>query len=236
LRPACTKPCQNLSKFCSQYCGVEFSIDKLERLEKTQGIEPIRFYNGVKGVRQRQGTIKKVDNEEITELKEEEVEKGERLRLDGLKRRLGEIGTKKAEELRKVGLIDKRLKILKVSILRWEELFKATMSSIRTSSEGLEQEWTSNKKSSKSKSNVIASEAPCGFDRRIIMSDELFKNWIETDQGKYSMVYKEGGVEGEENWICLLSKKKCVRHEGWKEIKEADWEVEKSVLVRIQLT
>ena len=54
------------------------------------------------------------------------------------------------------------------------------------------------------------------------------------------MLGREEGREVEEGFempdeVCMRPRKKCERHTGWQKVRQADFEVEKAVLVRFLL-
>lgn len=112
-------------------------------------------------------------------------------------------------------------------------------------------------KAGKKKGPVAATslpEAQCGLDVRLVYDEQTWRNWVES----VSIGQDRGGEEGEEeggkrileakergddqqaldmalemlDGVCLQTRKKCERHTGWQKVREADFQVEKAVLVR----
>ena len=90
-------------------------------------------------------------------------------------------------------------------------------------------------------------DAPCGFDIRLIWDSGDFATWLETDGGRRLMQgdaqehamddgrADETELEVEDGIVCMQTRKKCDRHSGWQKTREADYEVEKTVLVSASL-
>jgi len=112
-------------------------------------------------------------------------------------------------------------------------------------------------KGGKKKGPVAATslpEAQCGLDVRLVYDEQTWRDWVES----VSIGQDRGGEEGEEeggkrileakergddqqvlnlalemlDGVCLQTRKKCERHTGWQKVREADFQVEKAVLVR----
>ncbi|KAH8924925.1 hypothetical protein BT69DRAFT_26991 [Atractiella rhizophila] len=251
LRNGCPKPREHLSKYCSDYCGTE--VAALRLLES--GIEPMRLWEVVKGARGTNSSVKREDqvmkemgNEASRERQEETEEEADIQRLAALRGRMTELQAKRSGIQKHVELVNARLQFLQVAIKRWDSLLRTTLEAIKAAGgvlpdieEEIELVGKKGKKSKKSGKTKKAQghakdEAPCGFDVRLVWSDKEFEAWIESEEGKQALAWREGiteeGREGGEGYTCLLPKKKCTRHDGWKEIREADFEVERSILMR----
>lgn len=109
-------------------------------------------------------------------------------------------------------------------------------------------------KSSKKKKSIDTSGAGgprCGYDERLHWDDERFNDWAQNASGR-NILSQDNPLDGclddeasegtavdtsseiaqrkEEPRICGLSKRKCKRHVDWSNLKEASFDVEKSVL------
>ena len=137
-------------------------------------------------------------------------------------------------------IVSARLRYLDVCISRCERLAAAYLASNPTPS-------------TKPKKSKIAGgqpggalyDAPCGFDIRLIWDNGDFATWLESDGGRRLMRQEgqdnamdedradEPELEVEEGIVCMQTRKKCDRHSGWQKTREADYEVEKTVLVGV---
>lgn len=93
--------------------------------------------------------------------------------------------------------------------------------------------------------NEIEGKARCGFDSRLGMDDDLWEEWVESDDGRrafegYGIGQPSGMTADEasemeilESCICQGPGKKCDRHSGWQKLKKADFELEKEVTVSL---
>jgi hypothetical protein len=131
-------------------------------------------------------------------------------------------------------LINYRLKYLKITIRRWEALCSLTAQEL-----GDETGKKSKSSSKRAKSTTAAKNATaqCGFDARLVYESDEWEAWLASEEGQAAVVVGLDGEEGMEiiEGICLSTKKKCERHGGWQKVREADFEVEKAVLVSFAL-
>lgn len=86
----------------------------------------------------------------------------------------------------------------------------------------------------------------CGFDERLVMDEEEWAEWVESEEGRRAFEGYGIGEETEamevdpadkakeleivENVVCFR-RKKCERHGGWQKLKKADFELEQRLLV-----
>lgn len=124
-------------------------------------------------------------------------------------------------------MINYRLIYLKISIRRWEALCALTAQEL--AAEGFED---TRKKKKKRTTNAKNVNAQCGFDVRLVYDLKEWAAWTASEEGR--AVVSEGIEEAGMDIIagvCLNPRKKCERHSGWQKVREADFEVEKAVLV-----
>jgi len=72
----------------------------------------------------------------------------------------------------------------------------------------------------------------CGFDYRMLMDDDKLEAWLD-EGGRHDLYYPEdedyGVYTAPGQWFCE-ERRKCPRHSGWEELKEADFELERKGL------
>ena len=161
----------------------------------------------------------------------------------------------------KLSLITARLRYLAVAIRRWEAICQATAQVLAAeglggnSSKPTTAKRTAAKKSKGGRANAKPAatnmaDAQCGFDVRLVYGDEEWEIWVASAEGVAILgVGGVGGTGGDSSvegtaategapgmdiieGVCLLPRKKCERHTGWQKVREADYEVERAVLVR----
>lgn len=277
-RPTCPKPVAPISKYCSDYCGIEVAATRLE----LAGYEPERFWSKVVGARRREGVVidvsegnlgsEKENLNEMEGVEENGIEKEKKIELPNylaeevikketeeslrtllsLHSKLGEMSTRRTILDNKLSFINARLHYLSIAIRRWETICQATVDGIASAEAAielaeLEAGITSSSKSNNKKSTggkkslpVIATMSPhaqCGLDVRLVYDDAQWESWVRSPEGRAILERAEGdeliGMEegGDLEGVCLRPKKKCERHTGWQKVREADFEVEKQVLV-----
>lgn len=271
-RTSCLRPVVPLSKYCSDYCGIEVAATRLELCGK----EPERFYGAVVGARRREGEVIMRQEARVVpkDIAEDDMELDEPLKepdttpaaaleqaetdarsLAMLQEKLVDLAPRRQFLESKLSFISARLRYLIIAIRRWEAICQATAQVL--AAEGL------GEKSSKSaaakrgggrKSNALnrkaaatnMADAQCGFDVRLVYGDEEWEVWVSSTEG--IAILGAGGVGGDSSvegsvapegaagmdiieGVCLLPRKKCERHTGWQKVREADFEVERAVLV-----
>ena len=161
----------------------------------------------------------------------------------------------------KLLLITARLRYLSIAIRRWEAICQATAQVL--AAEGLGEKVSATKRAATKKGRggrqsakpaaTNMADAQCGFDVRLVYGDEEWEIWVNSVEG--IAILGVGGVGGKGGdssvegsvapegaagmeiieGVCLLPRKKCERHTGWQKVREADYEVERAVLVRFHL-
>lgn len=168
------------------------------------------------------------------EVIQREQENGERTLL-GLEKKLEEIVTRTGIIEGNLFLTRARTRYLRLVIKRWEILCQATVDGI--ASEGIG--GTDSKSKPKGKGGVplaatSSQHALCGFDVRLCSDEQEWSTWIQSEEGRAVLGAEEdeeGEIGMEEDIVCLRPKKRCDRHTGWQKVREADFEVERTVLV-----
>ncbi|SCZ91291.1 BZ3500_MvSof-1268-A1-R1_Chr1-2g01312 [Microbotryum saponariae] len=150
-RPTCPRAVAPLSKFCSDFCGIEMASVRIEAAKT----DPERYWTYVAGARKRCAQVLHVDSPvpggDPTIMPEEEDDREEESSMRGKKwnsaldeeslqrqneedrfvraeldTKLDEVERRREVLLREKGLIDKRLVYLQIAISRWEALCQAT--------------------------------------------------------------------------------------------------------------
>lgn len=134
-------------------------------------------------------------------------------------------------------MIKARLQYLRIAIRRWDQLCQLTAQGL--AAEGID-DTAKASKSSKAKrkkgpSGAVATTSPnaqCGFDVRLVYESNEWAAWVAGEEGRGLLESgdENAGMEVMEG-VCLTPRKKCERHNGWQKVREADFEVEKAVLV-----
>ncbi|KDE06932.1 hypothetical protein MVLG_02819 [Microbotryum lychnidis-dioicae p1A1 Lamole] len=150
-RPTCPRAVAPLSKFCSDFCGIEMASVRIEAAKT----DPERYWTYVAGARKRCAQVLHVNlpapGGDPTIMPEEEDDREEESSMRGkiwnsaldeesmqrqneedrfvraeLDTKLDEVERRREVLLREKGLIDKRLVYLQIAISRWEALCQAT--------------------------------------------------------------------------------------------------------------
>lgn len=215
------------------------------------GIDFEKFWPHVEGARRKESKL--IDarraalptsptQEDSARRQEEEDE----IALKGLQAKLSDVVARKQVLDGNLYLINARLRYLRVAIRRWEALCQATADGL--ASEGID---LASSKSSKAKGSRASShkkgagaatslpDAQCGLDVRLVYDNKEWEAWLSGEEGR--AVLGRESEDGEENdsalgldiiaGVCLRARKKCERHVGWPRVREADFTVEKAVLV-----
>jgi COMPASS component SPP1 len=160
---------------------------------------------------------------------------------------LTKLMTNRASVEAQLSLVMSRLRFLGITISRWERFCAAfARASGATDAGGASSRPSKRPKKSKaggSTGPTSLPDAPCGFDVRLVWDDADWQNWVESDEGRTMLTpdfsaleisgsgEDEGGIELDENVICVVTRKRCDRHAGWQKTREADFEVERAILV-----
>lgn len=211
------------------------------------GIEPERFYPYVVGARRKEGTVQDVSlpppprrthfapivDETSAEQQQEEDEQS----LAELRSKLSTLVARRESLDASISFIDARRRYLAIAIKRWEALCQATADAMAAEGISMEIEVRSRGRIKKSRGPVAATSlpmAPCGLDVRLVYDDKEWEAWTEGEEGRSVLGAEAGTEEAEADIIagvCLQLRKKCDRHTGWQKVRDADFEVEKAVLV-----
>lgn len=182
-------------------------------------------------------------------------------RLRGrIESRLAESNHRRAGLEAAVRLVEYRLAYLRIAIRRWEALCQATADEMASAGIDLEEVAGQNAKSSgggggrknrgkrsgasKKKGPVAATSLPdaqCGFDVRLVFDNKDWQATVDSPGVQAMLAAQREGEDahllelalGDLDGVCLETKKRCDRHTGWQKIREADFAVEKAVLVRL---
>ncbi|GAA5879901.1 hypothetical protein JCM8547_005314 [Rhodosporidiobolus lusitaniae] len=159
--------------------------------------------------------------------------------------------TKGLEE--RVRMVELRSAYLKVAVKRWEALCQATAEEMQqagidlaaAAAAGEDRRKRGGGKGRK-KGPVSATSLPdaqCGLDVRLVFDDKAWSEWVAdegAEGGKAVLEAQERGEDGRVlelalemlGGVCLETRKRCERHQGWQKVREADFTVEKNVLHR----
>ncbi|KAG8925768.1 hypothetical protein FRC02_009438 [Tulasnella sp. 418] len=213
----CRRPARlPLSKFCSDECGIQCVMDRVDKLSASLVDSPVqpsewvdRLYesNAIRSAKRREGLVSLVEKSRLgsedaqRDAKHEEEERT----LTRLRKIINDLGSQRRGKMRKVAALDARLILLEVAAKR-------------TESQGF--------------------EGRCGYDTRIGKDEGEWEDWVESEDGRkafegFGETEEDAEMEREElkKWICE-GRKKCERHSGWQKLKRADIELERDVLQR----
>ncbi|KAI5475666.1 zinc finger, PHD-type protein [Pseudohyphozyma bogoriensis] len=237
-RPTCLRAVAPLSKYCSDYCGIEVAATRLE----LSGIPPDMLWKKVVGARRREAVVidatRPSRGTDMQEAARHQDAEDERL-LRSLRAKLSEIVARRGVLDTSVALVEARLQYLRVAIKRWEQLCEETAKAIAEDAT-LKGEMEAVKSKSKGKGKkgpVSAMSGPgaqCGFDVRLCLDSAEWAVFVESEEGRalLAMLDDENRVFDDVESTCLDLRKKCDRHNGWQKVREADFELELIVLNR----
>lgn len=265
-RPTCLKPISPLSKYCSDYCGIEVAATRLDLC----GFDAEYFWPRVKGARRReahvvnmslppnervdQPSINSTTNQSIMDdaaLKLQQVEDARA--LEAMQSRLRKSMQHRQALHSQIELIDARALYLKLAVRRWEVLCKATADTLAAEQMGGDEEEEDKPKKPKKRSHqkkptgtgpTSLPEAPCGLDHLLVLDSDAWRAWLESDEGvdvmrraKEDPTAEVLRYEDEDlEHVCLKQKKQCARHLEWQKTREQDFAVEKAVIVSCALS
>ncbi|KAH7317976.1 hypothetical protein B0J17DRAFT_686462 [Rhizoctonia solani] len=209
----CNKPARApTSKYCSDMCGIKAATARLQTL-RSRGVDLDQLWYAAKEARPPEGVVyihlpgpaphpppPGVNN----------IGSGATRVLDG---------RQKADLERLAGLVEqsRKLKSRKAALEQGIQHLKARLRLLNCA--GQRNEKTGGEK--------------CGFDARIVMDDEDWAAWLE-GVGKWALEEGEGDeakakllatYEKIEGTFCT-GKKRCDRHQGWQNLKFADFSAE----------
>lgn len=168
--------------------------------------------------------------------------------------KLGETASRRAALEATIELVDKRLRYLTIAVKRWEALCQATADEMASagidlsaatpmSTQGGKSRKDRRRAGGKKKGPVAATSLPdaqCGLDVRLVYDDAAWRDFVTSPFGTELLeAHARGEAEkvlemalGDLEGVCLETRKRCERHAGWQKVREADFAVEKAVLVR----
>lgn len=222
-----------LSKYCSDWCGITVVASRMELQEEKRNLNLGILWEAVSGLEKQQATIETISADHNRHLVERTRNDGQRTaqQLSMLDTSLQTTEQQRLALERQLTYIEQRLRYLQRAIQRSEDLVTAYIAANPVASSK-----TKKSKSKTGQSSAASSDAPCGFDVRLVWDDKDFQAWVDSEAGRDLMNAgaNEGGEvpqdEEEEGLVCLNSRRKCDRHTGWQKTKEADYEVEKAGL------
>jgi hypothetical protein len=159
----------------------------------------------------------------------------------------------RAEGLRSaIENVEKRLVYLrKVAIKRWEALCQATADEMAAAgmdvaaaiAAGSGRRRGNSKKKKTPMAATSLPDAQCGLDVRLVYDEEAWSSWVTGEEEGGGSSVLEAAERGDDDevkrlaletlgGVCLETKKRCERHQGWQKVREADFAVQKAVLVR----
>ena len=259
-RPTCRHPAVPLSKYCSDYCGIAVAAARLSLLEVDAEIDPVEFWDLVKGATRREAQVVEAvaggeDDPQSLRAKSHARQDLADARLRAkILARMSEATRIRTGLEAAIRLVEQRLAYLRVAIRRWETLCQATADEMVSAGIDLEEaagqkgggggRKSRGKRSaqSKKKGPVAATSLPdaqCGFDVRLVFDDKDWQATFGTEPIRSMLAAQADGdevrlvelVKGDMEGVCLETRKRCDRHQGWQKIREADFAVEKAVLV-----
>ena len=224
-REGCNNAALKLSKYCSDWCGTTVAASRLERQPEKPNLDLL--WGQVEGLRKKEAIVTAV----LPNLSASIEEPNAQARNIGhdddarksilLQKSLADLVSRRTTIENTLSLVNSRLAYLVLTIKQWEQLC-ATHSDVNPPQTA--------KKPKSSKSSQSTSEAPCGFDVRLVWDDSDFEAWLTSEKGGLVMSglqLNDSPDEGEEEgMVCLLTRRKCDRHTGWQKMREADYEGE----------
>lgn len=267
-RPTCVNSVAPLSKYCSDFCGIEVAATRLE----LSGVDPEAFWSSVVGARRKEGVVIEgtpalpgppapapTPDGDVAMLDADPPAAPlsaaaasrqaaiDRRALAALDEKLAQVVTGRENLDRALVLVFARLRYLKLVIRRWESVCQASANASNAAASAAATKAAKERQKRSKKGGgpasglaINAPTAQCGFDARLVYDDAEWASWLVSDEGKRvcsNWDDREGVLSGEEGMeivegVCATIKKKCERHVGWQKLREADYDVERAVLVR----
>ncbi|KAA1115329.1 hypothetical protein PGT21_035283 [Puccinia graminis f. sp. tritici] len=274
-RLGCHLAARVLSKYCSDWCGIERAANRLNNATTDYQ----RFWNSVRAVTKPEGVVI-IECEEPAESSSSQANGIilDDILLNQRTERLEELLAKKLAVERQVQLALSRSKYLGYAISRWENMCLATARALQIQEDpSPDQSTTAAPATTKPKrggggrgrgkarggvkksetsflsSATSSTEAPCGFDVRLIWDDKDWAQWTSSEgflalfrspesenqepiQENVNTERVDSNPEAtvdygiEEGVICLIMRKKCDRHLGWQKTRENDFQTEVNTL------
>lgn len=168
----------------------------------------------------------------------------------------------RANEARRAGLRDKlrlvqqRKAYLGIAVRRWEALCVATAAELKREGIdiGVDEEEAVNERKSGSRRKgrgggagkkkgpqapTSLPTAQCGLDVRLVLDEAAWRAWVEGEGRDMLEAEERGDAQGAVSraldnleGVCLETRKRCDRHQGWQKLRDQDFRLEESVLVR----
>ncbi|KAL8277393.1 hypothetical protein RQP46_010233 [Phenoliferia psychrophenolica] len=207
-RPDCLRAVMPLSKYCSDYCGIEVAATRLEISCASSGLPYESFYPSVVGARRREAVVldSTIPQDLLRDGAIRREEDADESTLRGLQEKLSSIVARRQVLEANRYLIHARLRYLKIAIRRWEALCQAT-------------------------ADGLASELGTSHLAHPPKSKDQGKSRAKKGGGGATSLPDAQGLDILDE-VCLRPRKKCERHTGWQKVRQADFEVEQAVLTR----
>ena len=258
----CLQAAVPLSKYCSDFCGAEVVAARLALSKVKQEL----FWDRVSGARRVEAAVIDAPNKRPKLGSEQPAtsatsaatataalpatatsgpsptsppnNQNDSLILTALNKELDDLTGKQSAVGLQIGMIESRMRYLRLAIRRWE---KICADFVAASAAAVDESATAAKPKGKAKKPsggpTAAPEAICGFDVRLVDSDEGWAEFVESEVGQYLLALEEpvegdtgpvevGPQESYEQVLCMALKKKCERHKGWQQVRDADFQVE----------
>lgn len=233
-----------LSKYCSDYCGIEVTASRLN----IENLDHDKLWRKVEGARRREAEVldahpkrRKPDVEGRDNVADRQRVADDKT-LKALEADLDDIIARRSTLDVQLSLIESRMKYLRVALRRWDALCVAAVAQTAAEAEAAGTTTKPKAKNSKKPTGgpTTAPEALCGFDVRLVFDDVAWAEWVLSDEGRTLLAREEGGdsdalaaglAGGEEEVVCMRLRKKCDRHKGWQQVRDADFQVEMAALV-----
>ncbi len=238
-----------LSKFCSDFCGMKVSATKFG-LSK---VDPLTQWDKVSGARRIEAAVIEAPNKrpKLSPAQPDRpaqttppTDRDDSRVLALLNKELDDLTAKRAVVSLQLGLIESRTRYLRLAVRRWEKLCAdcVAASAAAAAEEGAAAAKPKGKAKKPSGGPTSAPEAICGFDVRLVDSDEGWAEFVESELGQQLLALDEpnegdtgpadvGPQESYEGVLCMVQRKKCERHKGWQQVRDADFQVESAAVV-----
>lgn len=225
-REDCANAAQALSKYCSDWCGIQVAADRLET--KGAKLDLSQLWQAVEFLDRREAEVSIVDSgigsdtspqaTASSDLPEPPPSDDDR-KLLLLQEALQGLVDKRSSLERFLSIARTRSEYLQTCIRRSDALIR----------EHQQNNPTAVTKKSKSYSGT-SGDAPCGFDVRVVWDDGYFEAWSSSDEYQ-ALLLGDGGSDQqataatleEDGLVCMVTRRKCDRHGGWQKMREADF-------------
>ncbi|BGP44232.1 COMPASS (complex proteins associated with Set1p) component [Rhodotorula kratochvilovae] len=165
------------------------------------------------------------------------------------------VSARRAALARAYALVQARVTYLSVAVRRWEALCAATaeelqrevgldaLAEMEAEADAVNERKSGGRRKARGGGKKKGPQAPtslpsaqCGLDVRLVHDAEAWRAWVEGDGRAMLEAEERGDTETAKelalqslDGVCLETRKKCDRHQGWQKTRDADFKLESLV-------